>query len=69
MSEQALTGHCTAGDLRIGDRFRRCDTGEEPVAVTRVYTAPGAPVVEVAGEQSGEKVRFITAAGTVLELI
>ncbi|KMV17540.1 hypothetical protein ACT17_14680 [Mycolicibacterium conceptionense] len=69
MSERALIGHCAAGDLRIGDRFRRCDTGEDPVVVTRVFTPPGAPTVEVAGEQNGEKVRFITSSRTVVELI
>lgn len=69
LENQALTVHCAAADLRIGDRFRRCDTGEEPVVVTRVYTVADSVTVEVAGRQNGGKVRFIAAPGTVVELL
>lgn len=60
---------CAAADLRIGDRFRRHDTDDDPVTVTRVYTARGERVVEVAGRQADEPVRFIALPGTAVELI
>lgn len=54
--------------LRIGDRFRRSGFDEDLVTVTRVFTAPGEPVIEIAGRQRGEAVRFICRPGTAVDL-